>query len=399
MPCDVIALNNNLLNETGRIMPGEILSRLTAREPWDQLTKKDVWPDEMGAELSNALVEMSAPTWTSPTRRDAPVTSIMEGGSCLPPVVTVPFGIKTFNFRLRQTAFETGNWCLETVRTAWDLQNQLGRIYDSFAGYMDLAKSDFAREDYFTAVQTKVVANPVPTEDDTGASSYPAVLSTSVLTQGLLDRYRENLRRLGADREPLGMQNNAPILGLIASGETIEMLRRVNSDLRDDTRYAYMGQAEQSPLLKGMGALTPYRGFYHLETFYPRRFNFTGGVYVQAQTWETVATTTGMSAQLTTAWKTATHEESYIYTPLVHVLRFPNLITSPGGNQSYMGGNYVGDWQWKNIPSRDCNPDGTVGYFRARYYSASEIKKPYLGVAIIHKRVCIPIQAITSSGC
>jgi hypothetical protein len=48
--------------------------------------------------------------------------------------------------------------------------------------------------------------------------------------------------------------------------------------------------------------------------------------------------------------------------------------------------NYRGKFAWKNIPSIDLNPDGTIGFFRGVLASASKPIKTEFGYVILFKR-------------
>src|SRR6185436_4884245 len=105
---------------------------------------------------------------------------------------------------------------------------------------------------------------------------YFSTCPTSILTQGVLNRWRIRLLRDGAVTSALGMENGSPILTLIVSAETSEDLIFRNADIRQDLRWG-----KPNELLAPFGVDRSYRGFYHLIDNYPIRGVCTGGVFTE----------------------------------------------------------------------------------------------------------------------
>ena len=85
---------------------------------------------------------------------------------------------------------------------------------------------------------------------------------------------------------------------------------------------------------------------------------------------------------MNTAYKQATYEDTDVYHE--EVLRV--LIPKPQGNigaltylQPY---SWAGEFVWRNIPDRQCNIDGNVGFFRALFAYGIKLERPDLGYTI-----------------
>jgi hypothetical protein len=65
--------------------------------------------------------------------------------------------------------------------------------------------------------------------------------------------------------------------------------------------------------------------------------------------------------------------------------QIPEPITGSNG-LTFDPVNYRGKFNWKNIPSVDLNPDGTIGFFRGVLASATKPIKTEFGYAFLFKR-------------
>ena len=278
------------------------------------------------------------------------------------------------------------------------------------------------------------------------SSFSPLVDATSKLTQGILRRVYMRLLRDGAGTAAQGKENGAPVFNLITSAETSDDIIKLNSDIRSDFRYS----TKPNELLAPLGVERSYGGFYHIIDPYPPRYNrvtltasaHASGVYTVADSTgleigdvltvtgndgTTVKSTTSVVSALTAtsvtisaavtspsatdklfAWKrvfpfvrtsatkgnkydinsnylSAAYEDSII---LINEV-YHSVVPKPLGSMGQMGFDaqgYRGDFKWKNIPDRETNPDGNVGFFRANFANGSKPVRPEWGYTIRHKR-------------
>ena len=279
------------------------------------------------------------------------------------------------------------------------------------------------------------------------ASSFsPLVDATSKLTQGILRRIYMRLLRDGAGSAAQGKENGAPVFNLITSAETSDDILKLNSGIRDDFRYS----SKVNELLAPLGVERSFGGFYHIIDPYPPRYNrialtasavssatytvasghgvevgdvvivtATDGTTVKSAAstvtavtattivlaaavasaastdkifaWKRVfpfvrtSATKGNKYDINTNYLSAAYEDSII---LINEV-YHSVVPKPLGSMGQMGFDaqgYRGDFRWKNIPDRDTNPDGSVGFFRSTFANGSKPVRPEWGYVIRHKR-------------
>lgn len=382
--------------ETGRFV-NSIYNRIFGRSPLIDNTRRDVYPLGLSQTLNVLTYERTAPYEADPTWQDVTVADGQEGGTCLPPVKEISVGSTTRNFNPKHYAIHGPPFCATDFRSVFELSQQLSRIADVLSDYVRLLWENRDRNEYFRTVQTKVVVNDCynPTADTTGASSYPASQATYPMMYAVLAKYRIRLLRDGANAAPITTSGGGPILMVFASAETIGNLIRVNTDIRQDIRWAESGNQSAARLLQGYGVTHTFGGFVFIEDLYPRRFTYSNGVYTQVPTFLESAATKGKKADLNPAWIVAPYEETTIFDPSVLTQLVPNAITNPQAMFRFDPVRYTGDWKILNIPHLTDNPDGTIMRHRAVLTSATMPVHPERGVAFVHLR-CEPIGCQTT---
>lgn len=385
------AIVDILSRETGRF-GNTIYNRVFDRSPWIKLVKRDTWNDEFGETISNLTYERSAPTDAEPTWSAYPVQDGQEGGSCLPDATKINVASTVRSFSLKRRVLEGPDFCVENIRSSFQLRSQLEKIMPILEEYTMLEWENRYRHDFFTYCNRKVVVKSSSLVDtNTMAAAYPAHQAGSRLTQGVLDTYKLKLMRDGAGAHALGRENNMPVFTLICSAETSDSIIRDNAENRSDLRWA-----KPNELLAPFGVERSYRGFYHLVDPYPRRFSESGGVYTEIAPFTTESTTKGNRAIVNSSWESATYEESFIFSPSVFTSRIPKPISAPASNFKFDPQNYLGHWKLMNIIDRQNNPDGTIIYHRGILAEAPEPIHPEHGVAFIHKRCDPSIGYVTA---
>lgn len=193
----------------------------------------------------------------------------------------------------------------------------------------------------------------------------------------------------------------APVLEVITSNEAFLNMLRNNPDLRETILYAWMGAKDDNPLLPG--GIPKKRRLFGNFVFsidpYPRRFAFSGGAYTEIAVWTTQATTKGLKRVINPAWEAAPYEETIVYTPDV----FQSLAWNANPNPPAPGWkfdpiNSMGDWSVRNILERDCNPDGTMIFWRAIMGDATRPINPDVGYTILHLRCNYPLEILSCYG-
>lgn len=387
MACDSIV--SYLTRETGRYLQEDIFRRVVPYSPIIKLMDKDVWPDGMGESISNLTYGRVAPTDAVPTWNDVVSTLTQEG--CNPTPDNIVFGALTRTWNLQNHATNGPDFCVENLRTAFAMQKQLSEISGAMAQYTRIMWEIRYRTEYIRLTGRKVVTTSAVAGTSGTAATFPAAVPTSILTQGMLNYWKGYLIRDGAAEGALGKEGGVPILTLMTSPEHSDNLIFLNADIRQDIRWG-----RPSELLESFGVERSYRGYYHMIDYFAKRFTYSGGVYTEVPAWVTQAATTGFEQVLNPAWLTAPLEAPYIFDRTVMKSRIPKPISNAGGGFRFDPVNYMGDFSFKNILNKTCNPDGSILFPRAVYASGSEPIKPERGVAFMSLRCDSAANAILS---
>lgn len=390
MSCEAVI--DYLQRESGRVGP-DIYSRVFTRSPWVGLIRRGTFPDGMGHTISVLTYERNAPvlaepSWTTLTVNDGDIT---ESGLCAPPATKIGVGNTLRTYNLARRVLEGPDFCVENIRFSFQLREQLTQVMNILTEYTLIEWEIRDRHEYLRLVKWKVSVNAQLTVSEATTAPYFGACPTSILTQGVLNRWRARLLRDGAAESALGRANGAPIFTLIVSYETSENLIFLNADIRDDLRWG-----KPNELLAPFGVDRSYRGFYHLIDAYPMRGTCAAGVFTETPAFSLQSATKGQRAEVNQSWMDAPYEISFIFDPMVFEQLIPQPITNPAPKFSFNPVNYMGDWQAKNIIDRVCNPDGTVIFHRGILAAASKPVHPERGVAFLHLRCDPALNLITS---
>lgn len=379
-----------LITESGRIGP-DIYRRTLNTSPWTTLVKQEAWPDEMGDAVQVLVYERTLPgtgagiNWSTVQSNPAET----EGpGSCAVAGDDLGFAQRLRSYNLQQAAINSPDICLNDLRFPVKRQEQLRNIMAVLTENTQYAWENRYRDEYVRLADYKINANS--TQILAGATAFSETsLPDSRLTQGILRYLYSKLIRDGAGNNAYGRENGAPVFLLITSPETSDEIIKLNADIRQDFRYA-----KPSELLQPLGVDRSYAGFYHLIDTMTPRYNFVAANPV-GQKWVRVYPYVaeapvgpgqkGTKYVPNPAYYTAEYEDSIIF----HADVFTSLVPKPIGATGQMAfdpQSYRGDFRWRNIPDRTCNPDGNIGFFRAIFSSGSKPVFTNLGYVIRHLR-------------
>lgn len=378
-----------LIHESGRISE-DIHDRTLHTSVWLDLVKKDVWPDEMGEQISVLMYERSlpasSPTWNTVTFND--------GGSnnCVPTAEQVEFAQTLRNYNLQQTALESPPICVNDLRFTFKRKKQLENCFSILAQNTSWLWQERHRDEYVRLSDHKVICTDAFPE---GSASFPLTVPTSRLTGGILKRFYQKLVRDGAARDggSVDMVNGRPQFIAVMSPEMDELVIMEDYKIREDMRALESAPALLAPL----GVNRPYRGYFHLVDDFPPRHNFSGS-WDKVEPYVPVATTQGNKYEVNPDYEDADYEDTIIYVPSVFKTLIPKAITTPGGNTQFDAQKYMGDWGWRNIEDRVENPDKNWGYFRGIFSSGSEPVFPQFGYVLRHLRADTPLEFVDANG-
>lgn len=385
------AITDIVVRESGRYLADEIYRRNFGTSPWVTLVQRGEFPSGMGEQISLLTYERSAPTAAEPTWSTVAVVDGAEGGACLPTATKVAIASTTRNFNLARRALEGPDFCAEELRTPFALRQQLDAIVNILSEYVAIEWEIRDRHEYLRLVKWKVVASTNMEVSEATSAPYFSACPTSILTQGMLNRWKVRLLRDGASKSALGRRDAMPILTLVCSAETSDDLIRRNAEIRQDLRWG-----KPNELLAPLGVERDYRGFYHLIDNYPIRGNCVGSTFTEVAAFYTVAATKGQKAEVNPSWMSVNSEISFIFDPMVFRQLIPRPITNPAEKFSFDPISYTGMWSVKNILNRTDNPDGNILFHRGILAAGSMPVHPERGVAFLHKR-CDPALELVSS--
>src|SRR5690606_22870749 len=109
----------------------------------------------------------------------------------------------------------------------------------------------------------------------------------------------------GGDDGAYGNKNGQPLIPLIIDPRDARRLIKNDPSVREDFRFAEMGQGADATLLKSWGADKAYGGFLHVNNIRMPRYDFVDGAYVQRPFYSTSAATIGDQADPSALYRNA----------------------------------------------------------------------------------------------
>lgn len=424
------AIDTVLTQEANRI--GQDIHRRTVHvSPWMDLIKQSAFPSGMGYTLGTLIYDRALPTtsangstlglsWTN-LSPDNHVQDTLQTGSTLDQVLIgardtnlgaqsgksfIQFARQLKQYDLKRAVVESPRINVEDLRFAAYRQEQLRAVMDALTDSTRYSWEERYRDEY-----DRLCANLVPclstgtpivqtydldraggalriegsqtvnvdlVSDFTVSGTDNDYRPTANISNKVLDSIYFRLVRSGAGTNAYGRENARPVFGLVCSSEASYALIS-ESGIRDDYRY---NNAKVGDLIAPLGVERSHRGFYHLIDDLAPRFNVAGtGILTRVFPY---TATNGVISE-NAVYNTATLEAAYVLHQDVMESQIPEPITGANG-LTFDPLTYRGKFDWKNIPSVDLNPDGTIGFFRGVLASASKPIKTEFGYVLLFKR-------------
>jgi hypothetical protein len=414
-----------LTQEANRI--GQDIHRRTLHvSPWMDLIKQTAFPDGMGYTLGTLIYDRALPVTeangsilfgTSWTDVGADTSESLLTTSTVSQIITgardtnigptdgkafISFARQLKQYSLKRAVVESPRINVEDLRFAAYRQEQLRAVMDALTDSTRYSWEERYRDEY-----DKLCANFVPclstgtpfvTTIDVSASTKKENTATvsidlnndfvssgvdidytpsANISNKILDSIYFRLVRAGAGTNAYGRENARPVFALVCSSEASYALQ-TEAGFRDDVRY---NNAKVSELIAPLGIEKSFRGFYHLIDDLAPRFTASSGTLTRVSPY---SASSGVIS-LNSGYETADYEAAYILHQDVMESQIPEPITGSNG-LTFDPVNYRGKFAWKNIPSVELNPDGTIGFFRGVLASASKPIKTEFGYVILFKR-------------
>lgn len=408
------AIDTILTQEANRI--GQDIHRRTLHvSPWMDLIKQTAFPDGMGYTLGTLIYDRALPTTTA-NGSTLGTNWIDVGGATSESLVTsstldqiitgskdtnigagtnnangksfISFARQLKQYSLKRATVESPRINVEDLRFAAYRTEQLRAVMDALTDATKYSWEERYRDEYDRICANYVICEASGTvitstgkegnasaDIDFGAAG---ATPSANISNKILDSIYFRLVRAGAGTNAYGRENARPVFALVCSSEASYALQ-TEAGFRDDVRY---NNAKVSELIAPLGVEKSFRGFYHLIDDLAPRFTDDGDGNLTR-----VLPYTASSGVVTpnAAYETAPIEAAYILHQDVMESQIPEPISGSNG-LTFDPVNYRGKFAWKNIPSIDLNPDGTVGFFRGVLASASKPIKTEFGFVVLFAR-------------
>lgn len=387
------AIINAFIQETGRYI-NDVAMKAIPYTPWLANTPRGEWMDALGPVQNSIVWERTVPTdngteWTDTVSSDGTVTA------CDFTPELVGFGQTTRSMARQKRYIQTDDFCVEDLRSDLMIEQFLRGVGSNLSGISKYVWATRRRSEYSRLAEHKVTERPGINLDAT--SFVAATPPTSKLTNGTLEQIYDYLYLNGAMSDgSLGKTaNGQDVFTLITDANTSRNLIRQDPELRADFRFAFEGMGKNSPLITAYGGAQSYNGFKHVID-YPRRWDIVAGAYVERHPYlAPTATTKGNKQELDPLYRYAMYQDSVIHIPSVYRELVPRPISNPGGKFMFDPQTYMGEFDFKVIKDRKCNPRGNKGFFDALFMSASEPGNTWHGFVIRHLN-CLPSRNLRS---
>lgn len=297
------------------------------------------------------------------------------------------FGVDTKTAALKKAAVNSPDICLDDLKFQWQVLDQIKNVTRVLAENSKWVWSQTYQTESINGGANKVTAMASPNISTTFDPTNPP---TSPLTFGLLEEIHQELQYNGGSLKPTArVEDGTAVYTAVGSNYTFNLLKKQSANDRNDFRYFSFNEPDVLVGVPGLGGKV-YHGYKFEAVQFPPRYDIDNTpVYVRRYPYSPSNATRGQKWLVNTAYKTALYEDTNIYHE--EVLRV--LIPKPQGNigsltylQPY---SWAGEFVWRNIPSRDCNIDGNIGFFRALFAYGIKLERPDLGFTVRHLR-CDP---------
>jgi len=408
------AIDTILTQEANRI--GQDIHRRTLHvSPWMDLIKQTSFPDGMGYTLGTLIYDRALPTTTAngSTLGNSWIdvggseAASLATASTLDQILTgakdtfigagsnnangksfISFGRQLKQYSLKRATVESPKINVEDLRFAAYRTEQLRAVMDALTDATRYSWEERYRDEYDRICGNYVICEATGTtivssgkeglqsaDIDFGAST---ATPSANISNKILDSIYFRLVRAGAGTNAYGRENARPVFALVCSSEASYALQ-TEAGFRDDVRY---NNAKVSELIAPLGVEKSFRGFYHLIDDLAPRFTDDGdGNLTRVQPY------TASSGIITpnASYETAPIEGAYVLHQDVMESQIPEPVSGASG-LTFDPVNYRGKFNWKNIPSVDLNPDGTIGFFRGVLASATKPIKTEFGFVVLFAR-------------
>lgn len=396
MPCTTI---ENLFIDHANLVRNDTVISIQDSDFYIRKIPKEPWLDGNGYQYSYPIYERSLVT-KAVTDADffvdfATLNNTPNANNNLPDTgacTVVGHNIESFGqtnrtVSLKKAAINSPDICLDDLKFQWQVMDQIKNVTRVMSENTKWVWSNTYQDEYSRAAANKVTAGIDGVATSFDASAPPL----SILTFGILEEIHQELGYNGGSLKPSGMvEDGTPFYTAVGSNYTFNDLKRSNPNTRNDFQFA---SSTSDPTANGMltrmiglGSKV-YQGYMFATVQFPPRFDVTAGpVYTRRYPYVASDAGRGKKWNVAQLYKDAAYEDTAIYHDEVLKVLIPKPGVAMGGMSYQQQFSWAGEFVWRNIPDRECNVDGNIGFFRALFAYGIKLERPDLGYIIRHRR-------------
>lgn len=343
-------LNTFFAQDASRLQD-EVFRIMRERGRVSALIEKDAFPDGIGFNPISVLVNRSNPSggsgWQPVVAENGTTNNCFQSPSTTSPSITE----RPYN--LQSQLLQSFKICFVDASKGYMFKKQVEAFRANFADVIVDTWEDQDKTQYALNAQHKMIGNASLTES---SSSFPTTPPTSRLTEDMLDQIYTRIMQDGGGNEAYGQANGQPLITLVCSMEQSRNVIRQDPSVREDFRFAEMGDGKGATLMKSWGIDKAYAGFMHCIDNRMPRWNLVGGNWVQVPYYtndNSTVTVGDPAAEVNPAYVNAPYEDAYVWHPKVVRRLVPRPIGSVGADTRGDAVNWNGTIIWRNVGNLD----------------------------------------------
>lgn len=362
-------------------MMGDVkaLGRLKAR--FSDFVRKGQQPKGAGFNWQSVVYQRTIPTGAVTFNA---VQANQGGNTCVPTPVVINSALNLYNYAATQARVQSQQLCVNDIRAGYMSTQQVEQIRDNFGKNIADIWEDQDRQNYIAVGRYKYCATPLLPFTDTSLN-FPLVVPTLPASQALLSYFYRRQNRDGANEYggAYGYSDNKPIYMIFMESECQENIIKNDAGVRQDFRYAQMGDGNAATLLEPWGIDRPYGGFFHCCDDRMPHYDFVGGAWVERPFFDSENNATiGNDAEVSSLYNNAMYTDLIVWHPQVMERQMPIPMSTGGEDTMFKPVDYSGRIEWLNIPSLNLNPYQTIGQWDAWLNAAYRPELIQYGVTI-----------------
>lgn len=297
---------------------------------------------------------------------------LASSAGCEPCVNDCSYNFTTFQghaferrlISLMRREFTTPDYCVNEIKSAHEFELTFAKIIQNIQSQVAFFKEYNIGLNFLTGIAMKLIVDSGGIKGNSADPYTYRPLGTATLSKlnfRLLTKLYEGLRRR-SDVIPFDIQNGQPIYAISASDELMDDLYIADANARADLRFSSAVDA----LLSRYNFMSSIRGqFINAPLLYPRRFEYTGGQWVEIYPFVNgIPAEIGSFSDLNPAWENATYEEVLIYGKDPFSVFYRDQITTIGeGTEFGPEPSFMNTWLWVNVQT-DCDPFRRLGSYK-----------------------------------